>query len=46
MGIGYVIVAQKEAVDDVLETIAQSGERAWVIGEVSKGEGGVVFCRS
>ncbi|CDI40596.1 phosphoribosylaminoimidazole synthetase [Tepidanaerobacter acetatoxydans Re1] len=46
MGIGYVLVAPKENADAILNTVREQGENAWIIGQVSMGKGGVVFCQS
>ncbi|NLZ52032.1 MAG: phosphoribosylformylglycinamidine cyclo-ligase [Thermoanaerobacteraceae bacterium] len=46
MGIGYVLIVPEEEATDILKTAQQQGEKAWIIGQVSKGDGGVVFCRS
>lgn len=46
MGVGYVVIASEEDADAVLKAIDQQGEKAWVIGQISEGKGGVVFCRS
>lgn len=45
MGIGYAIVAPEEDVDGIINTLKSRGEKAWVIGRVTKGAGGVVFCQ-
>lgn len=45
MGIGFVIVLPEEEADEALKTCNTSGFKAWTIGRVGKGEGGVVFCR-
>lgn len=46
MGIGYVIIAAEKDANDILEVIRQQGEKGWIIGQVSNGSGGVVFCQS
>lgn len=46
MGIGYVIIAAEKDANDILEVIKQQGEKGWIIGQVSNGSGGVVFCQS
>jgi phosphoribosylformylglycinamidine cyclo-ligase len=46
MGIGYVIIAPEEEADGILKAVDQLGEKSWIIGRVSGGEGGVVFCQS
>lgn len=44
MGIGLVLAVDKAAAGDVLDTLGRLGEKAWVIGGVAKGEGGIEFC--
>lgn len=46
MGIGYVLIVPEYDADTVVKTLAQNDEQAWVIGRVSKGKGGVVFCQN
>lgn len=46
MGIGYVAIVPEEEADAILKVAVQQSEKAWVIGRVSGGKGGVVFCRS
>jgi len=46
MGIGYALVVPEELVDDLIKTLSQQGEKAWVIGKVTQGNRGVVFCQS
>ena len=46
MGIGYVAIVSEEEADAILKVAVQQGEKTWVIGRVSGGKGGVVFCRS
>jgi len=43
MGIGYVLIVPQEEADEILKTVLGQGEKAWIIGQVSKGSGGVVF---
>lgn len=45
MGIGFVLVLPEEEAEEALKISKDSGFKAWVIGSVAKGEGGVVFCR-
>jgi len=45
MGIGYVLVVPQEEVEEILNTLYRLNERAWLIGQVVKGSGGVVFCQ-
>jgi phosphoribosylformylglycinamidine cyclo-ligase len=44
MGVGMSIVVAKEDVDTALEILKANGEDAYVIGEIIKGDDGVVFC--
>lgn len=44
MGIGLVLAVDKTAAADILSTLESIGERAWIIGSVAKGEGGIEFC--
>jgi len=46
MGIGYVLIAPEEEAEQILKAVLEQGEKAWIIGEVSKGSGGVVFCQN
>ncbi|MHB1392337.1 MAG: phosphoribosylformylglycinamidine cyclo-ligase [Clostridia bacterium] len=45
MGIGLVLAVGSEAVEDIMETLKGLGEKAYIIGSVAKGEGGIEFCR-
>ena len=44
MGVGMSIVVAKEDVETALEILKAQGEDAYVIGEIIKGDDGVVFC--
>ena len=44
MGVGMSITVAKEDVDTALEILKANGEDAYVIGEIIKGDDGVVFC--
>ena len=44
MGVGMSIVVPKGEVDTALEILKAHGEDAYVIGEIIKGDDGVVFC--
>ncbi len=44
MGVGMSIVVPKAEVDKALEILREGGEDAYVIGEIIKGDDGVVFC--
>ncbi|MBE7034757.1 MAG: phosphoribosylformylglycinamidine cyclo-ligase [Ruminococcaceae bacterium] len=43
MGIGLVLAVDKQKADQVVNHLATLGEKAWVIGEVQKGEAGVTL---
>ena len=45
MGIGLVLAVENESAQDILETLKSLGEKAYIIGSVAKGEGGIEFCR-
>ncbi len=44
MGVGMSIVVAKEDADKALASLKASGENAYIIGEVIKGDEGVVIC--
>ena len=44
MGVGMSIVVPKDEVTKALEILKAHGEDAYVIGEIIKGDDGVVFC--
>ena len=44
MGVGMSIVVPAEEVDAALKILTDMGEDAYVIGEIVKGDDGVVFC--
>ena len=44
MGIGMMLVIDKDDVDKTLEAINKSGDKAYVIGEIISGEKGVTLC--
>ena len=44
MGVGMSIVVPAEQVDEALKILTDCGEEAYVIGEIIKGDEGVVFC--
>ncbi len=44
MGVGMSIVVPKDEVDKAIEVLKENGEDAYVIGEIIKGDEGVVFC--
>ena len=44
MGVGMSITVAKKDVDTALKILRENGEDAYVIGEIIKGDEGVVFC--
>ena len=44
MGVGMSIVVPADEVETALEILKNCGEDAYVIGEIVKGDEGVVFC--
>jgi len=44
MGIGLVLAVPEAEAQGVLHTLESLGEKAWVIGSVACGEGGIEFC--
>lgn len=44
MGIGMVLAVRKEDADEILRTLRDLSEKAYIIGSVAKGEGGIEFC--
>ncbi len=44
MGVGMSIVVPAAEVDTALEILKEQGEDAYIIGEIVKGDDGVVFC--
>lgn len=45
MGIGLVIIVDKAIANDILETLETMGEKAYIIGDVVSGEGGLQLCK-
>ncbi|MEJ5228875.1 MAG: phosphoribosylformylglycinamidine cyclo-ligase [Pseudothermotoga sp.] len=43
MGIGFVLVVDRDHGDEFLSKLHQTGEKAWIIGEVREGDRGVVL---
>lgn len=43
MGVGMVIIVSPEDATGMMDTLAEMGEKAWVIGEVTKGEPSVEY---
>lgn len=44
MGIGMVLAVRKENAEEILESLKALGEKAYIIGSVAAGEGGIEFC--
>jgi len=44
MGLGLCVAVGAEAVNDALDSLAASGEKAMIVGEVKRGEKGVTIC--
>lgn len=44
MGIGLVLAVNASEAEDIIGTLEKLGEKAFVIGSVVKGEGGIGFC--
>jgi len=43
MGVGYILVVPAESADQVIESLAESGETAYKIGEIKRGDQKVVL---
>jgi phosphoribosylformylglycinamidine cyclo-ligase len=46
MGIGLVMIVNKQAAEAVLEELRAMEENAYIIGEIIQGEGGIRLCQS
>lgn len=46
MGIGYVVIVPKGHREKAINHLEKQGEKAWQIGRITKGEGGVELCRN
>ena len=46
MGIGLVLVVNKNEVEQVMSSLNEMKEKAYIIGKVAKGEGGIELCQS
>ena len=44
MGIGMVVVVKPDQVDAAMEELQKTGEKAFLIGEITEGEKGVELC--
>lgn len=45
MGIGLVLIVDKGIANNVLSTLESMGEKAYIIGEIKPGEGGIELCQ-
>lgn len=45
MGIGLVLIADNGMADEILKTLESMGEKAYIIGDVISGEGGIELCK-
>lgn len=43
LGVGMVVICDKTQAQDVLKRLQDSGERAWIIGELTEGQGKVEY---
>jgi phosphoribosylformylglycinamidine cyclo-ligase len=41
MGIGYILVVSQADADSTVQSLAEMGEKAYLIGSIEKGEGAV-----
>jgi phosphoribosylformylglycinamidine cyclo-ligase len=46
MGIGLVLVINENEVEQVMLSLSEMKENAYIIGKVTKGEGGIALCQS
>ncbi|MDF2530555.1 MAG: phosphoribosylformylglycinamidine cyclo-ligase [Clostridia bacterium] len=46
MGIGLVLVVNENEVEQVMLSLSEMKEAAYIIGKVTKGEGGIALCQS
>jgi phosphoribosylformylglycinamidine cyclo-ligase len=46
MGIGLVLVVNKNEVEQIMSSLSEMKEKAYIIGKVTKGEGGIELCQS
>ncbi|RKD29056.1 phosphoribosylformylglycinamidine cyclo-ligase [Thermohalobacter berrensis] len=44
MGIGLVLAVSEDEVDSVINTLKDKNEKAYIIGQITKGKGGVELC--
>lgn len=45
MGIGLVIIADKIEAESIMEDLKNLGEKAYIIGDIAAGEGGIELCK-
>lgn len=46
MGIGLVLIVSPNEADSVMKSLQELGEKAYIIGSITKGEGGIELCQS
>ncbi len=44
MGVGMSVVVKKQDAEKAIEVLKANGEDAYIMGEIIKGEKGVIFC--
>ena len=44
MGVGMSVVVPKEQADKAVEILNANGEKAYIMGEIVKGDEGVILC--
>ena len=44
MGVGMSVVVKKQDAEKAIEVLKANGEDAYIMGEIVKGEKGVIFC--
>lgn len=45
MGIGLVLIVDNSMADEILKTLESMGEKAYIIGDIDTGEGGIELCK-
>jgi phosphoribosylformylglycinamidine cyclo-ligase len=43
MGIGFVMVVERDEVENLLRKLNELGQNAWIIGDIVPGEKGVII---
>jgi phosphoribosylformylglycinamidine cyclo-ligase len=46
MGIGLVIVINKDEVEEMMSSLSRMNQKAYIIGKIIKGDGGIELCQS